>query len=142
MKGLQIRNASDLDKAEKKLKEMRARAKGFLDRTRDGEARKHLSEMIGAIDRNLQEASKARRPAKADFVPGSPASNCLAMALMVMEQIGKDGYLPAEKKKSYRDVTAALRQQIQSLRNGFPDSNDEQSLDTAQQVVAMIEEKL
>jgi tetratricopeptide (TPR) repeat protein len=61
MKVLKIHSMADLDKAEKKLKDMRAAAKGLLCRTQDSKGQEHIRKLISVIDRHLEEAAKARR---------------------------------------------------------------------------------
>jgi hypothetical protein len=142
MEGLKIQSKSDLDKAEKKLKDMRGRAQACLNRTRDETGRKHLGELIAAIDRNLLNASQARNPAKTNLLSGSAADQCFTIALALLEQIGKDGYLSSDKKGQYRAMSSALRQRVQTIRNGYTSSEDDQALDAAEQVIQMIDQKL
>jgi tetratricopeptide (TPR) repeat protein len=57
---LKVTNRSDLLKAEKRLTEIRAKAQSALQRISSRDGKKHLNDLIGAIDGHLGEIAKVK----------------------------------------------------------------------------------
>jgi tetratricopeptide (TPR) repeat protein len=147
MNGLTIKSTSDLAHAEKKLKDMRGRTHACLGRTRDANGRKHLQELATVIDRHLGEIADARkqvpaRPSARDLSSGSPAQQCFAVAVNVLQQIDQQGYVSYDEKQQNRNLVKALRGRVQSIRKDYTTSEDDHVLDATEQVLNMIEQKL
>lgn len=147
-KELSIKSPSDLERAEAKLKDMRGRTQSCLRNTRDATGRKHLEELLAAIDKHLAGAKDARKQARRPAPPatssfdGSAGQQLLAIALTFLQQINEAGYIEHDKQEQYRNAVTMLRAQVRTMRKGLLSSADAEALKTTDQVLTMIESKL